>query len=251
MLEVLAARRDGFPWISGHRGTGAYAPENTMAAFRKGWEVGADLLELDVQRSRDGQVVIIHDSTLERTTDGHGRVSEHTLAELQALDAGAWFQPAFAGEHIPTLEELVAWAKGRVRLNIEIKGTPETLGDLPEQVVDTCRAHGIVGETLIISFDHVAIRRVKEREPGLAAAICFGIRLADPVGAARAALANVLNTGSGLITPEFCAMAHQAGLGVQCYMDDPERARALARIGVDFMDADRPDVVRAAVRGGV
>ncbi|HVB09958.1 MAG TPA: glycerophosphodiester phosphodiesterase family protein [Bacillota bacterium] len=248
MLEVLAARRDGYPLISGHRGTGAHAPENTLAAFRRGWELGADLLEFDVQRTRDGQVAVIHDASLERTTDGQGRVSDHTLAELQALDAGSRFGPAFAGERIPSLQQVVAWARGRIRLNIELKAAPGTLGDLPEQVADICTGHGIAGQTLVISSDHGAIRRIKERQPELAAAICFG-QLADPVAAAREARADVLNTGADRITPEFCALAHGAGLGVQCYMDDPGRARQLARGGVDFLDSDWPEVVRAAVRG--
>lgn len=249
MLEVIAARRDGFPWVSGHRGAGGSAPENTMAAFRRGSELGADLLELDVQLTRDGQVVVIHDHNLQRTTNGRGRVQDHTLAELQALDAGSWYRPQFAGEHIPALDELAAWAKGRIRLNIELKGTPDIMGDIPEQVADICRRHGIAGETLVISFDHIALRRLKERAPEMAGAICFNARLADPVGAARAALADVLNMNGSFITADLCALAHGAGLGVQCYCDDPQRAKALARLGVDIFDTDHPDVIRAAVRG--
>ena len=248
MLEVIGARRDGFPLISAHRGGALHAPENTMAAFRRGWAIGADLLELDVQLSRDGEVVVIHDSAVDRTTDGRGRVSDLTLAELRALDAGRHFGPAFAGERIPTLDELIAWAKGRIRLNIELKGSPVIIGDLPERVAALCRKHGIADQTLAISFDHVAIRRLKEAAPEIAAAINFGIRLADPVAAAAAAHANVLNTGSDLLTPEFIAVAHASGLGTQCFMDDPVRAAELARAGVDFMDSDRPDVVKAAVR---
>lgn len=250
VLEVIAARRDGHPLISGHRGGAAHAPENTMAAFRNGHAVGADLLELDAQLTADGEVVVIHDHTLERTTNGRGRVHAHTLAELRALDAGSWFGPGFAGERIPTLDEVAAWAAGaHARLNIELKATPETLGDLPEQVAAICRRHGIAGETLVISFDHIAVRRAKEAEPGFACAICFNARLADPVAAARAARADVLNMNSAYITRELCETAHAHGLGMQCFMEDPVRAAELAAIGVDFMDADRPDVVRAAVRG--
>ncbi len=249
MLEVIAARRDGHPLISGHRGAAGYAPENTMAAFRAGAEAGADLLELDAQRTSDGQVVVIHDHRLERTTNGRGWVWDHTLAELRALDAGAWYGAAFAGEPIPTLDEVAAWAAGRVRLNIEIKATPDTLCDLPEQVVGICRRHGIVGDTLVISFDHVAIRRVKQAEAGLACAVNFTARLVDPVAVARAARADILNLHAGFIDRALCELAHANGLGVQCFMDDPVLAVRLAEMGVDFMDADRPDVVRAAVRG--
>jgi glycerophosphoryl diester phosphodiesterase len=248
MLQVIAKNRDGFPFISGHRGAAGYAPENTMAAFRKGWDLGADLLELDVQLTRDGHVIVVHDHTLERTTNGKGMVHEHTLAELKELDAGSWYSPSFASERIPTLDELAAWAKGKVRLNIEIKSTPQTIGDLPEQVAAICRNHGIVEETEVISFDHVAIKRVKAMEPNLAGAINFGARLVDPVGAARAAAADVLNMHWAFITPDLVELAHDNGLGVQCFMNDPELAKMLAGWGVDFMDADFPDRVKAAVR---
>jgi|GEM_PF-5845842 len=196
-----------------------------MAAFRRGLELGADLLELDVQRTRDGHVVVIHDTTVDRTTDGHGRVAEMTLEALRALDAGAWFGSAFVGERVPTLDELAAWARGRIRLNIELKGAPDAIGDLPEQVADICRRRGIAAETLCISFDHIALRRLKERAPEIAGAICFNARLADPVGAARAARAEVLNMSGTFITADLCALAHGAGLGVQCYCDDPVRAK--------------------------
>ncbi|MDB4898061.1 MAG: glycerophosphodiester phosphodiesterase, partial [Firmicutes bacterium] len=156
--------------------------------------------------------------------------------------------PTFASERIPTLDELAAWAKGKVRLNIEIKSTPQTIGDLPEQVVAICRNHGIVEETEVISFDHVAIMRVKAMEPNLAGAINFGARLVDPVGAARAAAADVLNMHWAFITPDLIELAHGNGLGVQCFMNDPELAKTLAGWGVDFMDADFPDRVKAAVR---
>jgi glycerophosphoryl diester phosphodiesterase len=119
MLEVLASKRGGYPTISGHRGAAGYAPENTMAAFSVGWQREADLLELNVQFTRDGHVVVIHDSSLERTTRGTGWVGDKTLEELRTLDAGSWYGPAFSGERIPTLDEVVAWAKGRIRLNIE------------------------------------------------------------------------------------------------------------------------------------
>lgn len=248
MLQVIAARRGGKPIICGHRGAAGHAPENTLAAFRKGRELGADLLELDVQLTRDGQVVVIHDYTLDRTTNGRGEVQEHTLAELKALDAGSWYGPSFAGEQIPTLEEVVAWAKGKAKLSIEIKCRPSTIGDLPERVVNICRSHAIVEETMVISFDHIAIRRVKEREPNLAGGIIFYARLVDPIAAARAAMADVLNMASQFISPDLCELAHANDLAVQCLMNDPREARLLVEMGVDVIDTDYPDRVRAALR---
>ena len=109
------------PMIIAHRGASGYAPENTMAAFSKGIELGADAIELDVNQTADGEIVVIHDATLRRTTNGRGRAREHTLAELRLLDAGGWFGKEYSGERISTLQEVLQWASARTRVWIEIK----------------------------------------------------------------------------------------------------------------------------------
>src|ERR671938_442670 len=108
----------GRVWVVGHRGAMGHCPENTLASFERGLELGADWIEVDVHLSRDGALVVIHDETLERTTNGSGLVRERTLAELQRLDAGH-------GERIPTLEEVLVWARGRgIGVDVEIKNAP-------------------------------------------------------------------------------------------------------------------------------
>ena len=111
------------PLVIAHRGDTAAAPENTLPAFAAAIDAGAGGIELDVHPSRDGAPVVHHDYYLDRTTSGTGLVSDHTLAELRTLDAGGWFDERFAGEGIPTLEEVLSLATGRVRLEIELKGT--------------------------------------------------------------------------------------------------------------------------------
>ena len=250
MLEVLASNRDGYPLISGHRGGAAYAPENTMASFENGWERGADLLELDVQLTKDGHVVVFHDHTLDRTTDGLGPLGEKTLAEVQTLDAGSWFGPEFAGEKVPTFEEVVDWAKGKIRLNVELKSGPFPYfqDELAEKVVAILRKYDVLHETLIISFDHPLVRQCKILAPELACAINFTARVVDPIGLARVSKADILNMHRGWISPDLVALAHGHGLGVQCFCDGVEEAIMLTKMGVDFMDSDHHDVVRAAVR---
>src|SRR5919204_3658410 len=100
----------GRVWVVGHRGAMGYCPENTMISFARAVELGADWVELDVHLTRDGALAVIHDETLERTTNGKGLVREHTLDELKRLDAGSWFAPAYAGERIPSLDEELASA---------------------------------------------------------------------------------------------------------------------------------------------
>ena len=122
-FESLMALKErlGRPLIMGHRGAMGHAPENTMASFRKAVELGVEAIELDVHLSSDGKLVVIHDETLDRTTDGQGPVVAKTLTELKALDAGSWYKPEFAGERIPTLEEVLDWARDRVPVVIEVK----------------------------------------------------------------------------------------------------------------------------------
>src|SRR3981081_1641417 len=134
--RVLAER--GRVWVIGHRGAMGHCPENTFASFERGLELGADWIELDVHLSRDGALMVIHDETVDRTTNGSGLVQEHTLAELKELDAGAWFSPAYGGQRIPTLDEVLVWARARgTILDIEIKNAPVYYAGIEEKVVAT------------------------------------------------------------------------------------------------------------------
>jgi len=121
--------------VVGHRGTVEFAPENTLAAFEAAIQRGAHLLEIDIRTTSDGHLVLIHDATVDRTTNGTGRVADLTLEEIQALDAGSWFDPAFEGEKIPTLEEALLFMKGRALPDLDIKDAdPKQLADLLQEV---------------------------------------------------------------------------------------------------------------------
>src|ERR1043166_3256151 len=121
-LRQRLRQERGRIWVVGHRGAMGHCPENTMASFERGLELGADWIELDVHLTRDGGLAVMHDETVDRTTGGHGRVQDYTLAERKRLDAGAWFGPAYAGQRVPTLDEVLDWARGRdAILDIEIK----------------------------------------------------------------------------------------------------------------------------------
>ncbi len=144
------------PVIIGHRGYRAGYPENTLASFSAAMAAGADMIELDVTLSRDRQVVVIHDDTLDRTTSGFGPIHQATLQELRKLDAGSWFDSRFAGESLPTLEEVLILAGGKIRINVEIKssawesGFPEDA--IERQVIDLIRRHDLLDSTLVSSF---------------------------------------------------------------------------------------------------
>jgi glycerophosphoryl diester phosphodiesterase len=144
------------PVIIGHRGCRAKYPENTPASFSAAMVVGADMIELDVTLSKDRKVVVIHDDTLNRTTSGFGPVHQATLQELKRLDAGSWFDPRFSGESLPTLEEVLILAGGKILINVEIKssawesGFPEDA--IERQVVDLIIQHNLLNSSLVSSF---------------------------------------------------------------------------------------------------
>ena len=250
LTELIAARRDGQPLIGAHRGGAAYAPENTLASFAEGLRRGAHMLELDIHLSRDGELVVIHDHDLARTTDGRGHVHRHTLAELKRLDAGAWFDPRFAGERIPTLEEVIAFVNRRAYLTVEVKGLPGDWPALTDRLLATLERHDAIDWTLVIAFDHRHILRLKERNPALKGAINYSGRLVDPLHAGRTARADILNQSWLYCDRDLCDQAHAAGFAVQCFAPTAAVAWDLARNGVDIMDTDEPDLIVAATRTG-
>lgn len=241
MLE-LEATGSGRTIIIGHRGAMGHAPENTLASFKKGMELGADVLEFDVHLSRDGVIVVMHDAVVNRTTDGSGLISEMTLSELKQLDAGSWFGREFAGERIPTLEETLEWVAGRIDLAIEIKGRQKPQEGIERAVVEMIRAHEMVDKTMVISFHHPSVRAVKKIEPGIATGILYSGYLADTVGAARAALADSVRPHAGHWTPELVDEVHEAGLSASTWtVNDPEQFKQLVEMGVDSIGTNYPD----------
>ena len=230
--------------LIGHRGALACAPENTMASFEEGLRQGVDLLELDVHLCASGEVVVMHDARVDRTTDGTGRVVDLTLAQLKALDAGSWFDPRFAGQRIPTLDEVLAWARGRVPIAIEIKNGPVFYPDITDKVVEAVIVHDMVDCAIVISFDHACLPRVKALCPDMPTGILYVARLADPVAAAAEAQADSLRPVWAYVTAETVEKAHQAGLSVEPWGREPDYAW-LVEIGVDTVCADHPAPVRA------
>lgn len=227
-----------------------------MAAFRRALEVGCDLLEFDCHLSRDGVVVVIHDDAVDRTTDGHGLVREHTWEELRRLDAGSWFSPRFAGERVSSLEEVLAWAQSTpLVVSIEIKQPTPARGlarydGIGRAVAALVRAHGMERRALVHSFDHPTALEVREALPDVPTAVSFGGgTFLDPLVHARAARASGIHPWWAWASPEVCAAAHGAELHVHAWgtpePPDPEVTAALVRAGVDSLDANDPRKLRA------
>jgi glycerophosphoryl diester phosphodiesterase len=153
------------PVIFAHRGASAYAPENTLAAFSLAVQLGADAIELDAKLSRDGQVVVIHDQTVDRTTSATGKVIEMSLAELRQLDAGSHFDIAFKDEPIPTLEQVFETVGKQIYINIELTNYASKTDDLPEKVTQLVKRHNLSQRVMFSSFNPLALRRAHRELP--------------------------------------------------------------------------------------
>lgn len=222
--------------IVGHRGALAYEPENTLRGFAKAVALGVDAIEFDVMHSKDHIPVVFHDETLERTTNGKGKVEECTLQELKQLDAGK-------GERIPTLEEAIAFIKQHhVRAAIELK-TPH----IAEHVAQLIRKHGIPNDALIISEHPEALRIIATTFNDLSTGLIFWNPITDMQDFFRHAkeLALTWLCGEcGQITEPFVEQAHTAGFKVGVWVvNDAATAKKYAAFGVDALISDKPDVL--------
>ena len=210
--QTLAAKfESGRILLGGHRGNADECPENTLASFRSAIELGVDVIECDVHRAEDGGLAIIHDHLLDRTTNGSGLVRDHTMAELKQFDAGSWKDPRFAGERIPSLEELLALAGGKVGVAIEIKNLPLPYRGIEDAVVAAVRNAGMVNDVVVISFDHRSVKRVGELERDILTGVLEASRPVDVLGVMDDAGADVFCPHWGAIEPETAAEIHAAG----------------------------------------
>ena len=241
------------PLNIGHRGASAAAPQNTLAAFRQAIEFGADGVELDVHLSKDGAVVVIHDFTLDKTTDGTGRVSQKTLAQLKALDAGVKFSPQFAGERIPTLSQVFDALEGKLLVNVELKaplGSANTALVVP--VLDVVRKHGMEKRVLFSSFNVHVLGGMKKLAPHIPAGVLYAPD--SPVYARHAWLDpfephEARNPHFSMVTRPIVRWCHARGLQVNVWtVDAPDEMQRLIVADVDAIITNKPDVLRGVLK---
>jgi glycerophosphoryl diester phosphodiesterase len=237
-----AAHDEGRPLLGGHRGNPAQHPENTMRSFRSAIEAGCDLIECDVHLSSDGRLVVIHDHTLERTTNGKGLVGEHTAAELRRLDAGH-------GERIPLLQEVVELVIGKVGLVIETKQMPIQYPGLEDKLVAMLRQLGAVADCAVISFHHPSIRVLRDMEPRLQLGILEGARPIDPARLLKESRADVYSSHWGATDPQVVKEIHAAGGAVAVWPVDDAPAVAWCKYcKPDAIFTNRPVEIGAALK---
>ncbi len=232
--------------VIAHRGASTYAPENTLAAFDLALDMGAHHLELDVQTSSDGHLVIIHDDLVNRTTNGYGRVWKHTLAELQALDAGAWFDKKFAAERIPTLQAVLERYRGRAHLHVEIKG--KTVG-LSERTADMIRAQDWTQSVTMTSFQKDKLEALRAHAPELPAGWLLRTIDDEIISEAQRLGIAQLCPKADAVTPERVSRLRDAGFNVRAWgVSNEDLMRRCVEAGVGGMTVNFPDRLIAYLR---
>jgi glycerophosphoryl diester phosphodiesterase len=234
------------PLVVGHRGCAGEAPENTLASFQLALDQGCDAIELDVHLSADGQIVVCHDPTVQRTTDGTGWIYQMTVEQLKQLDAGAWFHKRFAGERIPTLDEVLQLVPKHILINIEIKHSYNH--QLEARLLALLHASGRKKQVIISSFDHKCLARLKRLEPALKIGLLYSENVVNHVKYAQLPGFPIhsLHPHHRFIEDEDVRAALQAGLRVYPYtVNEESQLRRWIGLGTTGIITDYPGKLRA------
>lgn len=247
-------QKDDFILIA-HRGASGYAPENTLPALRKAMELGANYLEIDVHQSNDGQIVVIHDSDIDRTTNGSGSIKDMNINELKRFDAGSWFDPVFAGTTIPTLQDVINILEPNVNLIVEVKGNSEDYPGIEENIIRIVNQNNIGSQVILKSFSIDVLERFKTLAPeirrlyvlvlhfsGLKFTIDKWISFTDiyenPSGA------QYFQVHRWFINRSLIEGAHANSIKIIAWnVNTVEEIEAMLQLGVDGIETDYPDRV--------
>ncbi len=225
----------------GHRGAAALEPENTLRGFRKAVELGVDYVEFDIHRCKSRELVVIHDETVDRTTNGKGFVADLTLQQLKALDAGK-------GESIPTLQEVIDCCKGKVKMQIEIKEH-----GIEADTLSLLMKNKIIDDTALISFLHEAVKKAKEEAIARNARIKTGIIISgNPLNAdemAKAAKADFVAANHFYVDDRMVRQVKKAGLGFTAWTcNTGHDIQRMIKLGTDMIASDRPDLLMKVLK---
>jgi glycerophosphoryl diester phosphodiesterase len=234
---------DGFV-VMAHRGASAAAPENTLIAYKKAIEMGADYAELDVRQTKDGAIVLMHDKTVHRTTGVKGFVWDFTLEELRQMEAGSWFGEEFRGEPIPTLEEVIRLVKGRMKLNIEVKISENEPG-IAQRVVNIVRSEDFSQNCMITSFDMETVKTFKAIAPDLKTGFIFDKEYRSDVFEGTW---DVLSCNHELVNAGFVKLAKESGKKIYVWtVNEREEMLRLIGLRVDGIITDMPDLLKSVL----
>ena len=243
LLAFLFTRGNQPVLVFAHRGSSLEAPENTLSAFRKAVEEKADFVELDVQESADGEVMVVHDSDLMKMGGSPLKIWEATAAQLRAVDLGSRMGPQFAGEKVPTLAEVLAECKGKTKVDVELKSYGHDQ-HLEGKVVALVEAAGMQNDCIFMSLDRNMVRKMKGLRPSWRCGVLIAKALGDPTSLG----ADFLAVEARMATGNFVRRAHRARQDVYVWtVDDPAWMLAAMSRGADGLITNRPDLARRVV----
>jgi glycerophosphoryl diester phosphodiesterase len=237
------------PLVIAHRGASADAPESTIAAFELALEQGADGIQLDLHLSRDGELVVIHDFTLERTSDGAGAVRALTVRELKRLDIGRWRGRRWRGQRVQTLQEVLERFRDRTRFWIDVKGGADLYAGIEERVVAMVEIYDVLQGALVQSYDREALARIRGMNREIKLGALLGGQPLEPILDAPGAV-QAVSPGLDRLSRE--AVAGILGAGLECYAgtaNEPAQMDRLVEWGVNGVITDRPGLLRARLGG--
>ena len=227
--------------IVAHRGFSGRYPENTAVAFREALALDVEMVEFDVHFARDESLIIIHDSTVDRTSEGAGRVADLSLREIKRLDAGGWMGKAFRGERFLTLSEILDLVGGKIRLNVHIKAYDRDRDHLVPLVVRELERHDLLSSSFVAA-DQESILMVKRLQPKLATCNLSTTPSETYIDRSLSASCGILQPGNQQVEKAFVVEAHRHNLEVNpFYADDEGEMRRLIACGVDGILTNRPD----------
>lgn len=232
--------------IIAHRGASGYAPENTIAAINLAIKQGCDGIEMDVQLTQDGEVVVYHDWTVDRTTNGTGEIKDLTLEEIRKLDAGSWFSHEFIGEKVPTLEEVLKYIPKTLLLNVEIKSKSFDERGLEDKVADILKKHDRIEHTVVSSFNHLCIQKISKINSDIKLGGLYEAHLLEACKYFESNNLNLysLHPNNYYLNADLVKEAQDNGMKLYCWtVNDVKRARELQLLGVNGIITNYPDIL--------
>lgn len=245
-VPVHANEDTDMPLVIAHRGASAHYPENTIPSYVAAYESGADYLEIDLQLTKDGELVTIHDETVDRTTNGKGKVNSYTLSELKKLDAGSWLSPKFKGTTIPTLDEVFKRFGNKAKYYIEVK-KPTKNKDMETKLLEVIKRNNIKAENLIIqSFHMKSLEQIHQINPEIKLVMLYWKKNSIPTEDLDKlkSFAFAIGMNHDLVTNQIVQEVHDVGLQLHVFtantVDEIKRAMDL---GVEGIFSDDPEKV--------
>ncbi|MBB6215423.1 glycerophosphoryl diester phosphodiesterase [Anaerosolibacter carboniphilus] len=237
------------PLVIAHRGASGDAPENTLAAYKKALDFGADGIEIDIHLSKDGRLIVCHDEKVDRTTDGKGLINDMTLREIKRLDAGSWYGEAYRGEKILVLEEVLDLLREKdILLNIELKNGIIPYRQLEEKVLQRIKDYRMKEKIIISSFNHTSLMKIKQLNQSIKTGVLYVAALVEPWEYAKKIKADALHPLFYNIRPELVRNCRQSSIDINTFVvNEAIELSLISKLGVSGIITNYPDRARRII----